>query len=150
MLIAVPDMLDRIRLELAERIAILRPAVEELERLQRAADALDRIAAEGVAALSPPHAAPILAPVKRVAATRSSRRRASRSHPKRAAPGQTQMRVIAQLRSGPGSTSPAVAAALGISANAAAATISRLVKQGRVQRLDAGGYSAAEPEAPRG
>jgi len=56
--------------------------------------------------------------------------------------------VIEQLHSGPGSTSTSVAKALGISANAAAATISRLVKQGRVHRLQTGGYATAE--APNG
>jgi len=148
MLILMSDMLTRIRLEFAERIAVLRPMAEEHERLQRAADALDRISANGVAVLAPPLAAPVRVPAKAAPVKRSSRRRSSRSRLERAAPGQTQTRVIEQLRTGPGSTSTAVAAALGISANAAAATISRLVKQGRVQRLDAGGYSAAEPASP--
>jgi hypothetical protein len=40
-----------------------------------------------------------------------------------------------------------VAKALGITANAAAATISRLVRQGRVQRLPTGGYAAGDVAA---
>jgi hypothetical protein len=41
----------------------------------------------------------------------------------------------------------AVATAAGIPANIAAATISRLVKQGRVRRLDEGGYALVETPA---
>ncbi len=51
------------------------------------------------------------------------------------------------LRAQPGSTSTQVAKAVGISANAAAATISRLYRQGRVQRRGDGGYVTAEPAA---
>ena len=52
------------------------------------------------------------------------------------------------LRDAPGSTSTTVAKAVGISTNAAAATISRLVKQGRVQRRAEGGYVTAELAGP--
>jgi len=57
--------------------------------------------------------------------------------------GQTQAKVLAALRAAPGSTA-AVATAAGIPTNVAAATISRLVKQGRVRRLDEGGYAPVE------
>ena len=67
----------------------------------------------------------------------------------RAAPrGQTQAKILAALRAAPGSSSAAVAAATGIPTNTVAATISRLVKQGRVRRLEEGGY--APVEAPAG
>ncbi len=139
------NLLDRIRSELNERRAALRPAAEEFDRLQRAAEALDRLPVNRTSA-----------PASSAATTRPAtgaqpaprRRRAARAATARAAPGQTQLRVIDQLRSGPGSTSTAVAAALGISANAAAATISRLVKQGRVQRLEAGGYASVDAPPP--
>jgi hypothetical protein len=63
--------------------------------------------------------------------------------------GQTQARVLAVLRAAPGSTSAGVGAAAGIPTNVAAATISRLVKQGRVRRLDEGGYApVGTPGAP--
>jgi hypothetical protein len=58
--------------------------------------------------------------------------------------GQTQAKVLAALRAAPGSTAVAVATAAGIPTNTAAATISRLVKQGRVRRLDEGGYALVE------
>jgi hypothetical protein len=61
--------------------------------------------------------------------------------------GQTQARVLAALRAAPGSTAAAVATAAGIPTNIAAATISRLVKQGRVRRLDEGGYALVDTPA---
>lgn len=131
MLATVPDLLDRIRSELDDRVAALRPAVEEFERLQRAVDAL--------AGLDAPATGTRRAQRPRATRTRRTRARSG----VRAAPGQTQLRVIEQLRQNPGSSSTAVAHALDISANAAAATISRLVKQGRVRRLETGGYAPA-------
>jgi DNA-binding MarR family transcriptional regulator len=55
--------------------------------------------------------------------------------------------VLAALRAAPGSTTASVATATGISASTVGATISRLVKQERVQRLQEGGYAPAEPPA---
>jgi hypothetical protein len=146
MLTVVSDLLDRIRSELDDRVAALKPAVEEFTRLQRAADALDRT-------MAPPAAAPAASPSRPATRRRAPSARRSGSVGKvtgRAAPGATQLRVIEQLRNEPGSSSTAVAEALGISANAAAATISRLVKQNRVTRLKTGGYEAAvaQPAEP--
>jgi hypothetical protein len=139
----VSDLLERIRTELDQRLAALRPSVDEYERLLRGAEALAGVAplgARGSAGTGEKAAAP---PAKR--ARRTKPRPAKRAA--RARPGQTQLRVIEVLRTAPGSTSTAVAKAVGISTNAAAATISRLVKQGRVQRRDEGGYVTAEPAA---
>jgi len=141
MLAGVSDLLARIRKELDDRVAALRPAAEELARLQQAVDALDGLRP---ADASRRPASPARPPPRAARAKPSGRRRASRAGTERAAPGQTQLRVIEQLRSNPGSSSTAVAHALGISANAAAATISRLVKQDRVSRVRTGGYAAAE------
>ncbi len=137
MLSRVPDLLDRVRRELDDRVAQLRPAAQEFARLQLAAEALDRLSAT-------PAAGRPAAPARRAARAAPRARRATAQ---RAAPGQTQQRVIDQLRSDPGSSSTAVAQALGISANAAAATISRLARQGRVTRLESGGYAASDPPA---
>lgn len=139
MLALVSDLLDRIRSELDDRVAALKPAAEEFARLQRARDALN-------GAVAPPAAARAASPARSATRRRAASPRRGRSAGKaarRAAPGETQLRVIEQLRSAPGSSSTAVAQALGISANAAAATISRLVKQHRVNRLRTGGYEAA-------
>lgn len=145
MLTHVSDLLDRIRRELDDRAASLKPAVDESARLQRAVEALDGAMSPAVAtrvrsASAGPRAAQGKAPRRRSAASRKSSRRA--------APGQTQLRVIEELRNAPGSSSTAVAQALGISANAAAATISRLVKQARVVRLETGGYAPADAPTP--
>lgn len=148
MLAVVSDMLDRIRSELDARIAALKPLADEFHRLQRAAEALGELdvprasARPGASAAARASRSPARAGSR---AKPARRRRSSGAGAARAAPGQTQLRVIEQLRSNPGSSSTAVAHALGITANAAAATISRLVKQGRVSRLDAGGYGAAQP-----
>jgi predicted transcriptional regulator of viral defense system len=53
--------------------------------------------------------------------------------------------VLEALAAAPGSTSAGVSKAAGISPSVAAATISRLVKQGRVRRIDEGGYTVVEP-----
>ena len=151
MLGVVSDLLDRIRSDLADRLAALQPAVDEHARVQRAVAALDGMqpaAATPRPASAPPAARAARASGRAAAPAKPARRRgATRSGAERAAPGQTQLRVIEQLRSAPGSSSTAVANVLGISANAAAATISRLVKQGRVRRLDTGGYAAADPSS---
>ena len=135
------DLLERVRTELDQRLTALRPSVDEYERLLQAAEALSGVAPRGgsaSAAAPPTSGTPAPSP-------RSAKRRPAT---KRARPGQTQMRVIEMLRAQPGSTSAAVAQAIGISTNASAATISRLLKQGRVQRRSEGGYLAADPVAP--
>jgi predicted transcriptional regulator of viral defense system len=55
--------------------------------------------------------------------------------------------VLEALAAPPGSSSAAVAEAVGISPSVAAATISRLVRQGRVRRLDQGGYAVVDTPA---
>jgi Winged helix-turn-helix DNA-binding len=82
------------------------------------------------------------------AAGRAAVRPGSGASGGRAAPrGQTQAKILAALGAAPGSSSAAVAAATGIPTNTVAATISRLVKQGRVRRLEQGGYGAVETPA---
>jgi hypothetical protein len=144
----VTDLLERIRTQLDQRLAALRPSVDEYERLRRGAEALAGVAplrARGAGAGAGAKPAALAAKPAALAA-KPARRAKPRPATKaaRARPGQTQLRVIEVLRAAPGSTSTAVAKAVGISANAAAATISRLVKQGRVQRRAEGGYITAE------
>jgi DNA-binding IscR family transcriptional regulator len=62
----------------------------------------------------------------------------------RAARGQTQAKVLAALRQTPGARTAIIASTTGLPTKAASATISRLVKQGRVRRLPQGGYALAE------
>jgi hypothetical protein len=135
----VSDLLERIRTELDQRLAALRPSIDEYERLLRGAEALAGVAS------------PRAGDAEKAAATPAERARRTNARPAkkavRARPGETQLRVIEVLRAAPGSTSTAVAKAVGISTNAAAATISRLVKQGRVQRREEGGYVTADGAA---
>jgi hypothetical protein len=89
-------------------------------------------------------------PLGASAARQPARRRRGRAAGRTPAPrGQTQAKVLAALRAAPGSTTATVATTAGIPTNTASATISRLVKQGRVQRLDQGGYAAIETPAAR-
>jgi hypothetical protein len=152
------DLVDRIRKELDARIEQLRPLVGEFERLQRAAAALARTEVRSVPGRGGRPAAPPAAPEARgraaspaaarpAARTPSSARRGETAGRKPAPRGQTQAKVLAALRAAPGSTTAMVAEAAGIPTNAASATISRLVKQGRVRRLDEGGYALVETPA---
>jgi hypothetical protein len=159
------DLLDRIRKELDARIRELGPVVREFERLEHAAGALARSGARSVPGLRS-RVAPT--PAKRDAtdparakrearsaaskppapATSPDRRRAA-SRRKPAPRGQTQAKVLAALAAAPGSGPAAVAKASGVSSGVAAATLSRLAKQGRVRRLEAGGYVIVEAPAGR-
>src|SRR4051812_48709502 len=154
------DVVDRIRRELDARIEQLRPLVGEFERLERAAAALARAgvrALPGVGARTPSERTPAVADAKpqsrraarspgaTPAAGKAAVRPRSGASGRRAAPrGQTQAKILAALGAPPGSSSAAVAAATGIPTNTVAATISRLVKQGRVRRLQQGGYAPVE------
>jgi Winged helix-turn-helix DNA-binding len=165
------DLVDRIRAELQVRIRELRPVVREFERLEKAAAALARSGTRSVprmssrvrrapAAAHDEEAAGTTGEAGRSTADRSApakpqrRRRPApraRAGPKSAAPrrtpaprGQTRAKVLEALAAAPGSSSAAVANAAGISPSVAAATISRLVKQGQVRRLDEGGYAVVE------
>lgn len=161
----MPDLLDRTRKELEARIRRLRPLVRELERLERAAAALARAGASSVLGLrsrggeaKPDKPAPSTSRAaggKGSSARRTTRKSAAK---KAAAPGagprrksaprgQTQARILDALAAAPGSSTASVAEASGVSPNVTAATISRLVKQGRVRRLEDGGYAVAEAPA---
>jgi Winged helix-turn-helix DNA-binding len=150
----MPDLVDRIRTEVEARIRELRPVARELERLERAAAALARAGARSVPGLrsrvgtrpSAPRAGRTAATKAKPAPSRA-KREAVRTPPPRRPPaprGQTREKVLEALAAAPGSSSAAVAKAAGISPSVAAATISRLVKQGRVRRLDVGGYVVVE------
>jgi hypothetical protein len=165
------DLVDRIRAELQVRIRELRPVVREFERLEKAAAALARAGTRSVprtpsrvgrapaaheddAAATPGEAEPSTAKRTAAPSKRHRRRRPApraKAGPKSAAPlrapaprGQTRAKVLEALAAAPGSSSAAIAKAAGISPSVAAATISRLVKQGQVRRLDESGYAVTE------
>lgn len=151
----MPDLVDRIRTELDARIRELRPVVRELERLERAAASLARAGARSVPGLRSRVGAPPSAPRADRGTARTTReagpstakpkaRRAAKPSRRPAPRGQTRAKVLEALTAAPGSSTAAVAEAAGISPSVAAATISRLVKQGRVRRVDKGGYAVVE------
>jgi hypothetical protein len=156
----MPDLLDRIRTELDGRMRELRPVVREFERLERAAEAIARSGVRAVPGLrsrvGPPQAAPARAagpadkrgpaPAAGKAAPRKTAPAREGGGPRgRAAPrGQTQAKVLAALEAAPGSGPAAVAKASGVSTSVAAATLSRLAKQGRVRRVGRGRYATLE------
>jgi ribosomal protein S25 len=170
----MPDLVDSIRAELDARIRELRPMVRELERLESAAAELARAGARSVPGLRSRVGSAPSAPrtnatadtkseagsstAKRKASTKTQQRRrpaprgqtqAKSAEPRRrtAPRGETRTKVLEALAASPGSSSAAIAKASGVSSSVAAATISRLVKQGRVRRLDEGGYAVVESPA---
>ena len=158
----VPDLLDRIRKELEGRISELRPVAREFERLERAAAAIARVGTRSVSGLRPRadrstgdqgaagkrgRRAAAAKPAQRTTA-RPRRGAASRRTP--APRGQTQKKVLDALSAAPGSSPATVAKASDVSNNVAAATLSRLVKQGRARRLERGGYAVVEAAGPSG
>jgi Winged helix-turn-helix DNA-binding len=151
---AMADLVDRIRKELDARIDQLRPLASEFERLQRAAAALARTgsrALPGLGSHAPPPPRASARTARRVtspAAGKSSpERRPVTARRTRAPRGQTQAKILAALRATPGATTATVAKSTAIPASTVAATVSRLVKQGRVRRLDEGGYAVLETPA---
>jgi hypothetical protein len=151
---AMAELVDRIRSELERRSKLVRPVVGEFERLQRAVGV---IAGTGTRALPGREARPpsvARAASKRANSAAGTKPAAGKASPKRRAVtsgrppaprGQIQAKVLAALRAAPGSTTAAVAKTTGILASTVATTISRLVRQQRVRRLDEGGYTLVEP-----
>jgi hypothetical protein len=162
----MPDLLDRIRKELDARIRELRPVVREFERLERAAEAIARAGARSVPGLrsrvGPPRTdrtaaagpwgkrGPVQAAAKPAPPKASPARKAAASRRQAAPPGQAQAKVLAALESAPGSGPAAIAKASGVSTGVAGATLSRLAKQGRVRRLDGGGYAVVDADRGAG
>jgi hypothetical protein len=126
----------------------------EFERLERGAAALARTGARSVPGLrarvggrpSTPRAG--RAAARKGGAAPSTAKpadaRAAQARRRPAPRGQTREKVLTALAAAPGSSSAALAKTADISPSVAAATISRLVKQGQVRRLDEGGYAMVE------
>ena len=155
----MPDLLDRVRKELNARLRELRPVVREFERLERAAEAIARTGARSVPALRS-RVGP--APADRPATAGARGKRGAHSAAAKPAPratsprgaasrkvaprGQTQAKVLEALAAAPGSGPAAVGRASGVSTGVAAATLSRLVKQGLVRRLGTGRYAIVDAD----
>ncbi len=126
----VADLLDRVHKEMAARLAELRPLVEEHRRLEAALGALNEVQS----ATPWPRAA-------NASAAGGSRRRAGRnggsaSARKRAPRGANRKAVLSALRERPGSSSGELAAVSGVEGGTLHALLTRLVKDGEVEKQE--------------
>jgi hypothetical protein len=132
------DLLDNIRKDMAARMTELRPLVDEHNRLDAAFRALGE---SGVNAPSPravanssrktavgPKAAPRHADQKSSAAKPRGRKRAAR--------GANRHALLSAVADRPGASSAELAAASGIDRNTLNGLLSRLVKDGQLQKRD--------------
>jgi hypothetical protein len=106
---ATADFLDEKRSEIAARLKELKPLVDEYQRLEAAAAALD-----GVPATPPMHATP----VRR--APRATARKRGATHGRRGRPkgsGTRGAEALALVKENPGITIPEIAAKLGVKQN---------------------------------
>lgn len=116
----MPDLLQRVHAEIAERLAASRAAVAESARLQ-----------EALAALGDHHQPPPAAGARRRRRTRSARP----GRP-RAARGANRAAVLAALAERPGATVGELAAASGVPRRALYTLLRRLAERGEVTKRD--------------
>jgi predicted HTH transcriptional regulator len=123
----VPDLVDRIRRELAERLAELEPAVEEYHTLERVRAAMGEGEAPG-------------------------RRRRSRRGPqtgaRRAARGERERQILPLLRENPEISASELARRLESTPSTVRTTLARLRRRGRVDREGSKWIVKAEGEQP--
>jgi predicted HTH transcriptional regulator len=123
----VPDLVDRIRRELAERLAELEPAVEEYHTLERVRAAMGEGEAPG-------------------------RRRRSRRGPqtgaRRAARGERERQILPLLRENPEISASELARRLESTPSTVRTTLARLRRRGRVDREGSKWIVRAEGEQP--
>ena len=130
------DFLDEKRREIAERLAELRPLVDEYARLQAAADAL-----AGVSAPAPAiHAATAQRSPTRSPARK--RARGKRGRPKGS--GTRGVEALALVKANPGITIPQIAEQMGIKQNYLYRVLPRLAQEGRVVK-DGRGWKPKDP-----
>jgi hypothetical protein len=129
----MPDLLDRIRREIHERLDASRAAVREYAQLEAALRALG---GDGVAGRAERAGG-------RARAARWSQGRRSRSGEgaataaaKRAAPGANRDAVFSAVRQRPGASVAELAAACGLAKNAVYVVLRRLIEQGDVQKRE--------------
>jgi Winged helix-turn-helix DNA-binding len=134
---ATADFLDQKRREIAARLEELKPLVDEYQRLEAAAAALD-----GVPASTPATAAPRRAAARSMpAARRGAKRAGRRGRPKGS--GTRGAEALALVKENPGITVPEIAEKMGIKQNylyrvlPALAADGLVVKDGRGWRPEA-------------
>ena len=122
------DFLDEKRREIGDRLAELRPLVDEFDRLQAAASALGSMPGDA------PTPAPRVAR-KRTAASRSSPRRTSTGRRGRPKGSGTRSKEALQLvKANPGITVPGIAEKMGIKENYLYRVLGALAEDGLVTK----------------
>jgi CRP-like cAMP-binding protein len=125
----VPDFLDTKRREIAERLKELRPLVEEYQRLEAAASALEGVGANGAPART------------RGAGRRTAARRAAPGTRRRGRPrgsGTRSIQALELVRAQPGITIPELAAKMGIKQNYLYRVLPGLARDGHVTKRGRG------------
>jgi hypothetical protein len=123
------DFLDEKRSEIGARLKELRPLVEEYERLQAAAAALDGVPATATASPRAASARAPKAPTKRRASSNGSGRR---GRPKGS--GTRGAEALALVKESPGITIPELAAKMGIKQNYLYRVLPGLAEDGLVAK----------------
>jgi predicted HTH transcriptional regulator len=123
----VPDLVDRIRRELAERLAELEPAVGEYHTLERVRAAMGEGEAPG---------------------RRRRSRRAPQTGARRAARGERERQILPLLRENPEISASELARRLESTPSTVRTTLARLRRRGRVDREGSKWIVKAEGEQP--
>lgn len=145
------DFLDEKRKEINDRLAELKPLVEEYSRLEAAAAALEGVgSAPAPAAAAPAAAAPAAAPARRgpgrprrsgapARAAGAPRRRAGR----RKGSGTRSVQALNFVKEQPGITIPELAARMGIKQNYLYRVLPSLEQEGKVEKQGRGWHPKA-------
>jgi len=120
------DLLDTIRSDIGARLDELRPLVQEAASLEAALEALGNAGGATIA---------------RTSSARSGRRSVVAAGRRRSPRGDSREKVIAYVRSHPGSTAGDVAKALRLNRNSVATRLTQLGKSGELVKAQRG-YSA--------
>jgi hypothetical protein len=124
----VPDFLDEKRKEINDRLAVLKPAVDEYGRLQDAASALAKVSGSAPAATAATRA------TKAATAAPTTKRRSVR----RKRTGGRARQALALIRAEPGIATPSLAERMGVKANYLYRILPPLEQAGRIEKQGRG------------
>ena len=136
---ATVDFLDEKRSEIDARLKELRPLVEEYQRLQAAAAALD-----GVPATALMSATPTASPRHAAGRAKAPARKRGASHGRRGRPkgsGTRGAEALALIKANPGITIPEIAEKMGIKQNYLYRVLPGLQKDGMVRKEGRGWHA---------
>ena len=127
----MPDFLEEKRKEIDDRLAALKPAVEEYDRLQDAASALAKVSGSATATATTATKAATAAP--------TTKRRARR----RKRTGGRARQALKLIRAEPGIATPALAEKMGVKANYLYRILPPLEQAGRIGKQGRGWHPTA-------